>query len=201
MNRRALIGVVAALVVAIVVIGGIHIAGSVVRRPEGAAERFLQLASRRVAKDRAKAVDYGDGTLARRLIDFPRKKKDDDFFSRIEVAHAAKHHGTVSVAFRVERNDAGTSKVAGTLVVQEQTTGHPHPWRVIDVGPPDQKARFPADGGPKPASVPRTTWLLAVAIGLSFTLGAETLLRSLGATRPVKRNTGSAAGSGPALDS
>jgi len=175
--------VVAAVIVAVVVIGGIHIAGSVVRRPEGAAERFLQAASRRGAKDRAKAVDYGDPALARQFIAFARKDKNDDYFLRIEVAHARQHHGTVRVAYRFERNDAAKSKQTGTLLVVEQAGKKPHAWRVVAAGDPDPTARFPADGGPKPASVPPTTWLIAIAIGLALTAGSEALLRGLGATR------------------
>jgi hypothetical protein len=183
-NRRAVIGLLIGAVVVAAVVIGIRVAGSVVRRPEGAAERFLQAASRRSAKDRATASRYGDPRLARQLIDFERKDRNEDFFHRIEIARSTKEQGVASVPFRVERNDRAGTKRSGYVTVEQRPGRSPRGWRVVGIASADLSAvRFPSDGGPKPAGVPGTTWLIALGLGLVFTLGSEALLRALGAQR------------------
>jgi len=184
-NRRALIGTAAALVIAALVVVGVHEAGSVVRRPEGAAERFLTAASRRSAKDRAKADHFGPRDLARAFSGFRRAKTDDDYLTRIEVGRASGRHGTVRVPYRVRRNDASKSVVNGVLVVSEQPGARPRAWRVVGLEPCCQGVA-PARHGSAPASVGNGVWLFGLALGVAFTIGSEVLLRALGA-RPRPR--------------
>jgi hypothetical protein len=185
-NRRAVIGIAAAALVTLLVVLGVREAGSVVRRPEGAAERFLTAASRRSEKDRAKVKNFGDPALAHVFTDFPRKDTDDDFLTRIEVGRASGRHGTVRVPYRVRRNDRRESKVVGVLVVAEQAGKEPRRWRVVGLEPCCEGVAVPKRGS-APASVGVRVWLLALALGAVFTLGSEALLRALGATPRQRR--------------
>jgi len=181
-NRRALIGIAAAVLVAALVVIGVHEAGSVVRRPEGAAERFLTAASRRFAKDRAKASNFGEPVIARQFHNFTRKDKDDDFLTRIEVGSASGRHGSVRVPFVVHRNDARTSVVTGEFIVEEQSGPRPRRWKVVQVEPCCDGVTLPKHGS-APASVGWRTWAFALALGIVLTIGSEALLRGLGAER------------------
>jgi hypothetical protein len=186
----------AAVIVVLLVAAGVHLAGSVVRRPEGAAERFLQTASRPSADDRERAESYGPVELARALIEFDRDDTDRAWFRRIEVGHGIRAGELARVPARVTRNDRAETVESFTLVLEQQPGSAPRGWRVVGRQTRAPGERVPSEGGAKPASAPVTTWLVALGLGALLTVGSELVLRSLGA-RPrdarLTRRPGAAA--------
>jgi hypothetical protein len=188
-NRRVVTASVALAIVVFLVAAGVHLAGGVVRRPEGAAERFLQRASRQSAKDRAGATTYGPAALATSLIQFTRKKTDDDFLRRIEVGRATRDEtGEVArVPARTVRNDVAKTVERFTLLVVRQPGAAPRGWKVSARVARAPGEAVPSEGGAEPASAPLTTWLLALGVGVLITVGSELLLRRIGARPHARR--------------
>jgi putative MFS transporter len=171
--RRWTIALGAVVVVAGSVVIGVRELGSVTRRPEGGAERFLQAVSSRDDKGIAK---FGSEALVVDVFGTSRPPKD---FDRIEVGRASPGGPYKRVPFRVEVTSHDV--VEGGLVVARTADGPLRDWHVVNVthGVPVADLRVPSEGGPKPAGAPRSAWLLAVVTVFALTLLCELLLRGL----------------------
>jgi hypothetical protein len=157
---------------------GVKVLGDITRRPEGAAERFLQAVDEGEPKDIAK---YGSVGVAQRL--FGTGEVD---FEHIEIFPAQKSGSLEYVPFVVTFED--THKKAGaTLLVSEQGKAHPPDLKVVALSP----ARLnTGKSGPEPA--PRAAWPIAVIVVAAVTLLAELILRALrtgGSIRTADRTT------------
>lgn len=181
-RRRAWIGLSAAVAVTVLVVVTVIRLGDVVRRPEGAAERFLKA----VSDDETDRVDtYGTPELQARLTAFARDDADKEWFTGVEVGHRTEEIGGVArVPFRVERQDEGESELFGFLSVVEQPGDDPREWRVVDVVEDlAVEPLVPSGGGPEPASAAGSTWLGGIVAAVALAAAAEVLLRAVG-SRP-----------------
>jgi len=156
-------------------VGGVLALGNVTRRPEGAAERFLQALS---SKD-AKGIDkFGSTAALPNGFEVAKLPKD---FDRIEVGRAFPDGAVKGVDYRVEVRKGRI--LAGILLVEH--VPHSRDWKVTGSAPATASGlRVPSEGGPKPAGAPRSAWLLAVVTVLALALLCELLLRGLLATAP-----------------
>jgi len=168
--------VIAAGIVVLVgggVVAGVHALGNITRRPEGAAERFLQAVSSHDAKGVAK---FGSRALEQDVFGTDNPPKD---FDRIEVGRASAGEPYHRVPYRVEVTKHEVKE--GGLVVARAGRG----WKVVTsihgilapTAPRDM--RVPSQGGPKSAGAPRSAWLLAVLTVLALALLCELALRGL----------------------
>jgi putative MFS transporter len=146
---------------------GVRALGDVTRRPEGAAERFLQA----VDDDNAARIRrYGSEGVAAALFG----TRDVDF-ERIEV-FPSRHVASLDyVPVRVTLADDKGS-VAATLLVSPQGRARPADMRVVAMSPALLKTQ---SGHPV---APRAAWPLALVVIVLLTMGAEGVLRSLRAT-------------------
>lgn len=168
-NRRtstAFKAVAIIVVVFAVFIFGIHELGGISRRPEGAAERWLQGVS---SKDTKEVRKFGPPDLATAL--FGTKHGE---FDSIEVGAADRLGSLQRVPFRVKWDHITQT---GLLLVLDQGPGHASDLKIVGYTPGVYK--LPADGGRAPGRAPRTAWPLAVVAIVGLTVGAEIILASL----------------------
>lgn len=175
-KRTPLVAMVVLAAIAGAIVAGVIALGSFERRPEGAAERFLQAISARNDEEMGR---FGRAALAGR---FPRPSDpDDDVFDSIEVGSAGEApdcSAACSVPFKVvlevdEREITGAADVSGS-----DASG----YRVVDLRP-DDGALVPSEGGRAPGGGTATQWLIALASVLVFAVLCELLLRSLNPRR------------------
>lgn len=197
MGRRVTTGVAVGLAVILGTVLALRQAGDVVRRPEGAAERFLQAVS---AEEDDRIDRYGTRALAEQLRTFPREDAEEDWFLSLEVGRRVEEgDGYARVPFRIERQDEGKTEVFGYLDVREQPGDEPREWKVdavlLDPAAADQ---VPSGGGSEPATASGGTWLVGVLLATSLILVVELLLRLAGGRRPAE--AGQRAGGDANLD-
>ncbi|HYZ92830.1 MAG TPA: MFS transporter [Actinomycetota bacterium] len=168
-SRRApLIAISVIVAIGGLVVAGIVALGDVTRRPEGAAERFLQAVSSGDGDD----VDrLGNERVARALFG-----GTDVELSRIEVGRAAEIARLRVVPFRVELEESDRV-VAMSLTLERSRDG----WKVTDFAPrgPVAQLYVPSEGGPGPSGAPATAWVIAVIVVVALTGAAELVLGSL----------------------
>lgn len=166
----------AALVVAGVAVAAIAVVvalgSSEVRRPEGAAERFLHAISDRNAGQTAR---WGDGAVASELerlgsTDTPR-------FSTIEVGRATAGATTARVPARVVANDARAAEQFLTMTAR-RVAGSPTFWRVV-AAEPVTTAATPSTGGARPARAHPFLWLAGSLAVATVGAGADRLVRRM----------------------
>lgn len=189
-HRLTLLGVTVGLAIVGLVVGGLQAANEVVRRPEGATERFL----RAVSDEEEGTIDeYGNAQTAAALTDFRRDDEGDDFFVTSEVGRAIEQAGgSARVPFRVVRQDADETEVFGVLRVREQEGAEsPAPWNVealdgelvpVPEGAPEPSIadQVPSGGGPEPATAAMQTWFVVIALAVGLALVLEGLLKAAG---------------------
>ncbi len=190
-HRLTLLGVTVALAIVGLVVGGLQAANEVVRRPEGAAERFLRAVS---DEEEGTIEDYGTPELAASLTDFERDDEGDDFFVTSEVGRSLDQtdDGTARVPFRVVLQDSEETEVFGVLLVTEQEgEEEPAPWDVVALegelvpvpeGAPEPPIadQVPSGGGPEPATAAMQTWFVVIALAVGLALVLEGLLKAAG---------------------
>ncbi|MEX2394163.1 MAG: MFS transporter [Actinomycetota bacterium] len=158
---------------------GVRALGNVSRRPEGAAERFLQA----VADGEAGDIErYGAARVARSLFG-----GRNIGFERVEIGGATRVGSLDYVPFRVtledpEKIDACADRdpcqVAGTLLVAEADPGGSKELEVAGISPGASRAdRELADGGVAGASASPVAWPVAFGVVVLLTLLAEVALR------------------------
>lgn len=142
---------------------GVRALSDITRRPEGAAERFVQA----VADGEASKIEqYGSVRVAREVFGAGEIEVD-----RIQIGK--ERDGLVPV--HIELDDP-ESEISTTFMVRS-TGGKPEEYRVVAaVGTPSEQA-----GGIEPhtSSAPAASWPIAVAFVVLLTLAAEAILRSL----------------------
>ena len=189
MKLRIALGVLIGVMLVAAVGGVLRELGDRVRRPEGAAERFLKA----VSESEDGEIDrYGEAAVSRDLTAFTRSDPDEDFFRHIEVGRHADDEqpgAAVRVPYRVIRRDEGKTEHTGFLLVAEQPGDEPRGWKVVG-DEPSAAARslVPSQGGKEPASASGRAWLLAPLLALGIITVLEVLLRAL--RPPVARDTG-----------
>lgn len=191
LRSRILLGVAAGIAAFGLVVLGLGAAGEVVRRPEGAAERFLRATS---DEEEGTVERYGSARLAGLLTGFEREDDGEDWFVSSEVGRAldGTDDGTGRVPFRVVRQDVVESELYGVLLVAERPgEGEPAPWDVVgfegelllvmgDGADPPIATALPSGGGPEPASAAGSTWLLGILTAAALALVLEGLLKLAG---------------------
>jgi putative MFS transporter len=159
-----------AIVIVLVVFGafifGIKELGGISRRPQGAAERWLQGVS---SEDHKEIAKFGPPDLAVGLFG-----TDHGEFDSIEVGAADQLGSLHRVPFRVTWDH---HKQTGLLLVLEQGSGSPRGLKVVGYTPGVYK--LPSDGGPSPGGAPRAAWPMAVASVIGLTVIAEVVLQAL----------------------
>lgn len=206
-RSRVLLGVAAAVACLGLVAIGLGAAGEAVRRPEGAAERFLRGVS---DEDDEFVEKYGSAALAAQVttLAFEREDDGDDWFESSEVGRGVDPEGASRqrVPFRVVRQDGVDSEVYGYVVVAEvETDDDPRPWRAVafefgdnpvvdkDAPEPPIADLVPSGGGPEPASASGTTWLGGLLGALVLVALVEALIRVAGGVPRQGRQAGQAA--------
>jgi MFS family permease len=170
----------AIVLIGVVVVLGVIGLGGVTRRPEGAAERYLQAVS-----SREQVRKFGSPLVAQQL--FGRTKKDA--FSHIEVGRVLRLASLDHVPFRVEFDDSDRT-VAATLLLQTKPGTDPPEWTVVGFAPrvPSGIEKTPSEGGRAPAGAPFVAWPIAVAAIVALTALSELVLRALReAPEPARR--------------
>jgi putative MFS transporter len=159
--------------IAAVVVVGVIALGGVTRRPEGAAERYLQAFS---SNEPERVRELGSPLVAQQL--FGRTK--DDAFSHIEVGRALRVASLQRVPFRVELDDSDR-EVTGTLLLQPKGAADPPEWTVVGFAPrvPSGIEKVPSEGGQAPAGAPGSAWLIAIVAVAALTGFSELVLRAL----------------------
>jgi MFS family permease len=172
-------GIVAAVVAGVIALGSFE------KRPEGAAERFLQAIS---ARNDEEIGRFGDRAIAQRLASGGPTDEDDDVFETIEVGAARRDTCDAAVPFKVVI-EGSERVVGGTFAVR--MCPDDADMRVAAMR--DQRAgeRVPSDGGPTPEGASPMQWLLALLAVLAFSILCELMLRSLG-PRPSGAHAGPA---------
>ena len=154
---------------------GVGALGNITRRPEGAAERFLQAVEQ---GEREEIERFGSVRVAQALFG-----GGDVEFERIDVARSEPIASLDHVAFRVEFEDADEKPLASTLHVAEQGRSDPPDLRVVAYTPDPKRAELLLDQGlAQGASAPASAWPLAVLSVLGLTLASEATLRSMRTT-------------------
>lgn len=190
-HRLNLLGVAAGIAIVGLVVGGLQAANGVVRRPEGAAERFLRATS---DAEEGTIEEYGTPELAAFLTGFEREDQDEDFFVASEVGRAldGTGDGTARVPFRIVLQDVGETERYGILLVaQASGEEEPAPWDVVGLegeliqvpeGAPEPPIadQVPSGGGPEPATAAMQTWLIVIALAVGLALLLEGLLKAAG---------------------
>ncbi len=163
--------VIFASCVVLLLAGGSFAVGTLdnfVRRPAGAAERFLQAVD---SEEISEIEHFGSLTVARGLFGDYRTVD----FERIEVFPAQRvaslHHVPIRVTGTRTTGDR-TSELSATLLVSEQprTTD----LKVVGLIPALLKT-----GQPGPAPAPRAAWPLAIIAIVTVTLISESVLRAI----------------------
>lgn len=169
--RAALVAVVVAAIVGGVAVLGIVALGGITRRPEGAAERFLQA----VSSDDGEGVRrLGSTDVARRL--FGRSPPE---FDHIEVGASFDVAALRLVPFQVSFGEPARV-VEMSLVLRPRGSGRLADWRVVDfAGRAPPLFRVPSQGGRPPAGAPTAAWALGVLAIVGLTAGSEVLLAGL----------------------
>ncbi|HVE91187.1 MAG TPA: MFS transporter [Actinomycetota bacterium] len=158
------------LVTAATALGVVEL-GRITRRPEGAAERFLQAVS---SGDEEDVRRYG----SRRIAGFGSPPAgEDSVFSSIEVGASEDAQDGSAVPFRVGRHDE--KPLTGELAVRKTQAGE---WRVVALAPGPVTGRVPSQGGPSAAESPLMQWVAAVAAACVLTALLEVLQRRLSRT-------------------
>lgn len=161
-------GVAAALIVGGVVVG-VGALGGVTRRPEGAAERFLQA----VSSDDTEGVErFGSALITPQLFGGARAPE----LEHIEVGRAVSFGSLERVPFLVIREDE--REVAQTLLVARQGVGRPSEWKVVGYAPraPSGVESVPSEGGSAPAGAPSVAWFVGLAVVAALAALCELLL-------------------------
>lgn len=198
-RRRILLGVAAGLLVFAVGAAGLQASSEIVRRPEGAAERFLRGVS---DEEEGTVAQYGSAAVAEALVAFEREDRGSDWFESMEVGQALEETGEPArafVPFRVVLQDGDDTELYGVFVVTEEPVrGDPAPWRVVgyegpltivaerEAEPPLAEA-LPSGGGPAPAQASAASWLLGLLAAVGLIAVLEGLLKLAGG---VKRQAG-----------
>ncbi|HLG00706.1 MAG TPA: MFS transporter [Acidimicrobiia bacterium] len=201
-QSRVLLGVAAGIAVFGLIIVGLGAAGQAVRRPEGAAERFL----RGVSDEDDELIDkYGSAELGAHLTTlagWEREDDDEDWFEASEIGRAvpgAADAGEARIPFRIVRQDGADTQVFGYVVVVEQASDDdPKPWRSVafefdasientivakDAPDPPIAKLVPSGGGPEPTETSGSTWLYGVGGAIVLALLIEALLKAAGGVR------------------
>jgi hypothetical protein len=169
------IGIIVAL--AGLIVAGVVGLGGITRRPEGAAERFLQA----VESGEVDEIErYGSADVAREL--FGDTEAD---FEAIEVGRAVPIAKLRVVPFRAVIEDSDRV-VAMSLTVERAEDPE---WKVTGFAPrgPLTQLSVPSEGGPRPAGAPPVAWALAALCVLGLTALAELGLRALrSSAHPVR---------------
>lgn len=200
-HRLNLLGVAAGIAIVGLVVGGLQAANDVVRRPEGAAERFLRAVS---DSEEGTIEEYGTSELGAFLTDFEREDEDEDFFLASEVGRSLDDtdDGTARVPFRVVLQDGEDTERYGTLLAtQASGDEEPAPWDVVALegeltqvpeGAPDPPIadQVPSGGGPEPATAAMQTWLVVIALAVGLALVLEGLLKAAGGVQRQGRRAG-----------
>lgn len=160
MSRRLLV-LAAAVALTGTVALALRTAGDQVRRPEGAAERYLQALS-----NDHDATPWGDPGLASPLVDF--EPDDDTLFATIEVGRASLDADTATVPARIVRNDAAGTEIPLALTARRDEGGDPRGWRIVAVEQVPT-ASVPSEGGLRPARADAVLWPVfgLAAVGLA----------------------------------
>jgi MFS transporter, putative metabolite:H+ symporter len=145
---------------------GVRALGDITRRPEGAAERFLNGID---DGNEEQIARYGHPAIAAAIF-----RNGDVEFEKLDV-YPAKHVGSLDyVPFKAVLSKPRHVTVSATLLVAPQGRGHPQERKVVTFSP----NRFRVEGsGPPPA--PRAAWFLAAIAILLLTIAAEVTLRSM----------------------
>ncbi len=168
-QRRAPTAVKAIAIIVLVFgafIFGIRELGGISRRPEGAAERWLQGIS---SKDNKEIRKFGPPDLAGALFGTNHGE-----FDRIEVGAADRLGSLQRVPFRVMWDHHTQT---GLLLVLDQGSAEPRDLKVVGYTPGNFKV--PSEGGPSPGRAPRAAWPMAVLSVICLTVIAEVLLSAL----------------------
>ena len=180
-RRRAVGGVAIALLALGLGVYGLDVADDQVRRPEGAAERFLQAVSQ---EEDDRVERYGNAELGRAFTGFARADEDDDWFDGIEVGRAGSGAGERLVPFRILLQDDAETERFGFLVSREATTGsEPRDWTVVAVEWSEEAVvgpLVPSGDGAEPASAGASAWIAGLVGALVLTVLLEGLLRLTG---------------------
>lgn len=193
-TQRRVVGAVAATVALFgIVAGGLRWADDQVRRPEGAAERFLQAVSKE-EDDRIETYAWRSGDVfADSLREFTREDESDDWFERIEVGRRVEGESddtTAFVPFHVVQQDGDDTDVWGFLELTAQAGDEPRDWHVTGINntvspvDTDVEPLVPSGGGPPPASAGNNVWLLGLGVALGLAVFFEGLLRVAGRGTP-----------------
>jgi putative MFS transporter len=171
---------------------GVFALGKVTRRPEGAAERFLQAVDE---GDASQIERYGSRTVARAIfgglnVDRPSEDRDELSFDRIEVGAATRVGSLDYVPFRVTLSDPerfdpctaqlkelGVCRLAGTVLVGEQGDATPPDLKVVARSPDASRVDALLAEGSTGASAPLSAWPIALAAVVVLTVLAEATLR------------------------
>ena len=173
----------AAAVAALILAGvGLRSSAETIRRPSGAAERFLHAVS---IEDHDGVARWGEPDKASRLTEFD--PDDDTLFATIEVGRSTGDgSGTAVVPARIVRNDASDTTVSLHLTAV-RTGADPGAWRIVDVAVVEAAA-VPSTGGDRPARATSGAWLLVAALAVAGALASDLLvsrLRANGQARVV----------------
>lgn len=170
------IGLTGAIAVALLV------GGDSVRRPEGAAERYLQALSNDHDPDH-----WGDARLARLLVDF--RPDDDTLFATIEVGRASVDRDSATVPARIVRNDSAGTEIYLALTAHRASGSEPRGWRVVAIEQVPSAA-LPSNGGARPSRAAATLWPAAVVAALAVAAVADLtvtrLRRRRGCPQPAR---------------
>lgn len=174
MRARPLAAPVVAGVAFVAIAGAVLLAGASadVRRPEGAAERFLRAISDRNARQ---ARHWGDPAAVSVLV--PLGSSDAPRFSTIEVGRATAGVGATRVPARVVANDAKAAEQFLTMTARRGPGSSPR-WRIVAAALVTTAAT-PSTGGARPARAHRVLWLAGALVVVAAGTGADRLVRGL----------------------
>lgn len=171
--RSWVVAGVAVVVVAGAVVGGVMALGDVTRRPEGAAERFLQAVS---GDDDEEIAAFGSPEIVRGVFG----RADPPELDHIEIGRAGLLGSLWRVPFLVIDDD--DRETAQTLLVFRAERGSSE-WKVVGYAPrsgPDE--RVPSEGGESPAGAAAVAWLAGVAAVIAITALCELVLLTMSRT-------------------
>lgn len=169
--RPRVVAVAVTLAVAAGLVASLVAAGDRVRRPEGAAERYLHALSN--ARD---VGAWGEPDLGSELTGF--EADDDTLFATIEVGRAALDGQTATIPARIVRNDAEGTDVSLELTARRAREGSPPGWRVVALRPV-ASAAVPSAGGAQPARVASVVWPAVALAALALAAAADILVTRL----------------------